>query len=776
MSIEAEDGTMAMVGRIGDRGGTVEGGRDDRGDIFPALVRCLIAGTVLGGLAGRLIAGLLGRADGALAMGSFGASVGTIMGLFVGLSLGIWRIGLPTAGPRPELESAPRRDAAPQLWDPWLDSGRDPDWMANQGQPEPHAIAAPPPVVEGSGTSTAARASVRPRVISPETGEAILLEDEIGAMIQAGRSGLVAITGGPGSGKTTALEHLAAILPPWATRHVRLVDHLDDRRALDALADELAAREAAAANRQLIILVPRHSSMLDKVSVYRLSAWGQDDLIEYLLAAHREKCQSVMDRLRASGDRGFLDGIPELWAVLLDRMASDASIGDVRTALRREFAERLDGRPDLRERIEDFCLEAIGRNSNSVLELPVSELPGAEADDGRLAIDLARLVRHRPMALLVAADRLAAFIGSGLLPRDPARRLLIPLVRETARRLAGNVQAIQHLIDWLSRSSCQPVHPLAASLLHAMTPGWHPEPDCLPRLEGAYLEGVAWSGLSLVKVDVRGADLRGADLSAANLEDAQADGAYLLRADLHGASLTRLRADWAHLCGADLRWVTADLARFCRANLTGASFIEANLWKADLRAAKIEDANFTGANLEDASLSGLKLRLARFDGARFGGADLRECDLEEMKLPDADFHAADLRGALLTGSRMPGANFLGADLRDAGLAEVDWPGACLRDADLRGATFHLGSSRNGLVGSTIACEGSRTGFYTDDYHDQDIKPAEEIRKANLRGADLSGAKIDDVDFYLVDLRDAQYTEEQAEHFRRCRAILDDRIR
>ena len=125
---------------------------------------------------------------------------------------------------------------------------------------------------------------------------------------------------------------------------------------------------------------------------------------------------------------------------------------------------------------------------------------------------------------------------------------------------------------------------------------------------------------------------------------------------------------------------------------------------------------------------------------------------------------------------MPNANFQGADLRDAGLAEVEWPGACLCDADLRGVNFHLGSSRGGLVGSPIACEGSRTGFYTDDYHDKDIKPPEEIRKANLRGADLRGAHIQDVDFYLVDLRDAHYTEKQAEHFRNCRAILDDRVR
>jgi uncharacterized protein YjbI with pentapeptide repeats len=148
--------------------------------------------------------------------------------------------------------------------------------------------------------------------------------------------------------------------------------------------------------------------------------------------------------------------------------------------------------------------------------------------------------------------------------------------------------------------------------------------------------------------------------------------------------------------------------------------------------------------------------------------------MEDMTLTDPDFHDADLRGALLTGSRMPGGNFLGADLRDALLAEIDWPGACLCDADLRRANFHLGTTRSGMLDSPIACEGSRTGFYTDDFLDRDVKPAEEIRKANLRGADLRGADIRDVDFYLVDFRGARYSPEQAEHLRRCRAILDDR--
>ena len=133
-----------------------------------------------------------------------------------------------------------------------------------------------------------------------------------------------------------------------------------------------------------------------------------------------------------------------------------------------------------------------------------------------------------------------------------------------------------------------------------------------------------------------------------------------------------------------------------------------------------------------------------------------------------------LTGALLSASRMPRANLRKADLRRAGLADIDLEGADLREADLRQCTFHLGSSRSGLVDSPIASEGTRTGFYTDDFAAQHFQSPEEIRKANLRRADLRGAQIEGTDFYLVDLRGALFDDAQAEHFCRCKAILADR--
>ena len=122
----------------------------------------------------------------------------------------------------------------------------------------------------------AQRARVRPRIISPVTGEAVPLDDQIGQVIEEGRYECVGLMSGPGSGKTTALHHLAAVLPPWALAKVRFVD--DPPRDGDFIGSGVK-------DNRLVICAGTRLERMPHQLIYSLALWGQDDLVEYLLSA-----------------------------------------------------------------------------------------------------------------------------------------------------------------------------------------------------------------------------------------------------------------------------------------------------------------------------------------------------------------------------------------------------------------------------------------------------------------------------------------------------------
>jgi uncharacterized protein YjbI with pentapeptide repeats len=590
------------------------------------------------------------------------------------------------------------------------------------------------------------RAPVRPRVIARESGEPLPLEDEIERLLAQDEPKVIAIRGGPGSGKTTALRHLAAAFPG----HLHRLKEGDGDEAFGATV------------------------------TFDLAPWGRDEVIEYLLAVHKELCAAVMGRL-TDQDHGWIEGVPELWRTILDLLAANPQLSSARAALHHYLSPN-QGDTELLAQARRACLTyVITPQPNTWAALTQLARPG-------FTQGLMRVLRHAQAQILLAVEQMTVELHGDGGSEDLARGWPRPLVAAMGQAIRGDERARARLVDLLGWIPDR--HPMAASLLLAADPAWRPTMQAL-LLKGAYLDGASWAEIDLTGGQLEEATLCGADLQRANLPRAQLLKASLRKANLTAACLEEANFDAADLNGAVLVSVRACRARFGQAklekanlegadlsatslrgaDLSGALLLGANLSNAILTEANLEGADFSGANLCGATLVKLPLRLARWTGAGFACARLNEADLEELDLPGADFTGAFLEGALLTGTTIRGGIFRGARLVQAGLADVDWEGADLTGADLSGATFHLGSSRCGLVMSPIACEGSRTGFYTDDYEEKNFKAPEQIRKANLRGADLSDALVEHTDFYLVDLRGAVYNAEQKRHFKRCRAIL-----
>lgn len=619
---------------------------------------------------------------------------------------------------------------------------------------------------------------VRPFVYSLSDGAEIPLEIALRPLLAADRRGIVRIVGGPGSGKTTALEYLARILKGEA--RCKLVSRPTPGEISASSKTHLVIYSAMA------VRPPDEMGTEPDLAIFQLASWGQDQWIEYLLAAHRPSCASVLRRVGACPHFYELGGNPLLATTVLDEFARDESLISTTAALRRFLSENL--RPDrVLHDARTACLSfAIGGEGEVIL----ARLE--ESDAPRRAL---QAIRHEAVQRILATDRVLEDLRGRRAPKYFVQRFNPDLIESVGQAVRIDAAARDRLVTLFSGRRNQAYQRTIAGLLVASRTGWRPEGKRRFQLAEAHLRGADWAGVSLSKAELRRADLSRADLSAARLDHIRATGARFtgcrLRdallshadffdADFSGADLSFCNATRAMFSRSKLRGATLEGARlmsssFCGAQLAGASFVRANLTEANLMAAMIENADFSSASLDRANLKMADLRSAVLNGASFQGALLHGANLEYLSIPGGDFELADLTSALLTGSLMPSADLREACLVGAGLAEVEWERADLRGADFTHASFHAGSSRSGLVGSPIASEGSRTGFYTDEYNEQDFRAPEDIRKANLRGADLRGAIVEGTDFYLVDLRDASYDAEQEAHFRRCGAILESRV-
>lgn len=551
-------------------------------------------------------------------------------------------------------------------------------------------------------------ALVVPRVLSPISGESLPLDAVVADVLEARGSGPIALVGPPGAGKTTALR--------WILRREPRLRPPEDDILFGAGGARVPIYATAAS------IEGEHRAVLP------MASWGVDEAIEHLLARHASACASVMARV---DDPEFAQGLPGLWVPLLDRLAANPDLLDLRAA---------------------------------VLQ------------------DAAALSTFHSVQVLLHATRHVEDLRRGQhesFMRRPTAAVVAEIVRLTTP------EDLSLLMRLLSEDDAA----MVVSVLHAAKAEPAIQPGC--GLRGALLPGIELPGNDLRLIDASYADFDRARLDGSDLSFALARGASFRRADLRRASFEETRAPGASFEGARMANIRAEHADFTSAVLRGADLRGGYLRRASFEAADLRGACFDDANLDACRLSGARLDEASFAGANLRHVDLmrqdlRRVDLERTDLsyahlerarlagvhaPQAWWRRAALTGADLTGAHMPGANLRETNLSYARLGDVNWERVDLRRANLCGVSFHMGSSRSGLVDSPIACEGSRTGFYTDEYHESHFKAPEEIRKANLRGADLRGAAIDQTDFYLVDLRDAHYTPSQARILKQSGAIL-----
>ncbi len=613
---------------------------------------------------------------------------------------------------------------------------------------------------------------VRPRArrVDAPGVEAQLLEDQVRALIDEGARGLVWIGGPPGAGKSTALRLLER---RFADRGAVFLDD-PHPKALAARPDQLRIYAASAS------LAGTHLLRLE------LEPWGPDDLLELLLACARERCGALYPALCADPFGKELGGLPELWSAVVSACL-EGSAPVVSRALRAYLRRTLGSRP--RRRLTGAAALAHLKYDDHVLfrlRRRIARRHGEAPGD--------RLFRQKVVRVLLASDHLAARLRAGRVGRVLSTPLPSVVIELAGPRLGRSSRARSSLEGLLDAGQAAT---MAASLLHAGDPRWlggvlARRGDAPLKLGAARLRGVHLAGAKAVELRLRLARLQRSDwtnaaigrlfagranFARAKLSGAEMEVLYAPGAVFTGADMTRIRCEEARLDGADLTRARARGARLTCADLSNAVLTRADLREAVLDGAILEGARvgelrLAGASLTQAKLRDLDLRTADLRGADLSGADLTRANLEGLDLPGAQLARALLLGAYLTASHMPGAKLHGAFLNGAGLAEVSWEGADLTRADFSRASFHLGSSRSGLVGG-YPSQGTRTGFYTDARQDLLSLPPEQVRKANLCRADLRRAKVVGADFYLVDLRGALYTPEQERHFRATGAILGD---
>ena len=291
------------------------------------------------------------------------------------------------------------------------------------------------------------KAPVRPRVLSPQTGDSLLLEEVIRDLVARRNRGAVCITGPVGSGKTTALEHVAFV---FAGDKVLFLDEPNTEYVAVAPSDHW-------------LVYSTDPNSAPATETFRLAPWGEDECIEYLLAAHKERARSVMTRLRADTQLPLLQGNPQLLRLALDQLANVETLTSTRSALIRSI-EQLFLYPDSRYVVQSAGFELLLDSSRDPVGFAQLNQRGEES--------LLPLVRHRPVQLLLAVE----YVMRDLLGRGDGQCFEHRWPRDLVLEIAAEVAKQSAVVDILRSDFALAPEQQAviASILHAAKIGWSP--------------------------------------------------------------------------------------------------------------------------------------------------------------------------------------------------------------------------------------------------------------------------------------------------------------
>jgi uncharacterized protein YjbI with pentapeptide repeats len=279
------------------------------------------------------------------------------------------------------------------------------------------------------------------------------------------------------------------------------------------------------------------------------------------------------------------------------------------------------------------------------------------------------------------------------------------------------------------------------------------------------LDGITWTNQRKAEARLDFIRLGNFQIRHSTLERQIIFMAQLTSGTIRETSLTQASVGNSQLAGVLMRDVQLKFASFSHTKI---------------QLSRIADADFsntvlTETTIESTGIANTSFRDARLTKVKFEGSSLDNADLDSARLIDVDFSGAALTGVDFTDAYLERVRFQNVRLRRVDVSNV-------KELHLKDAIIDCGTrlpagfdlTKAAIIVDTPSCDGkpNNRNFAGDTYLNRwewgglDLTNAVFARtnwkylyftRSILRGADFSGAKVDSLQGYEVDFREARFT-------------------